>query len=56
MHHAAWKNLADFPNVREDFSHAASWAKAEIVPAQGQRFNYYSYAVEDCLLTHDDTD
>jgi len=37
MHHAAWKNLADFPNVREDFPHAASWAKAEIVPAQGPR-------------------
>ena len=37
MHHAAWKNLADFPNVREGFPHAASWAKAEIVPAQGPR-------------------
>ena len=37
MHHAAWKNLADFSNVREDFSHTARWAKAEIVPAQGPR-------------------
>jgi hypothetical protein len=35
MHHAAWKNLADSPNVREDFPHAASWAKAEMSQPKG---------------------
>lgn len=37
MHEAVWKNLADLPNVREDFPNAGNWAKAEIGSAQGQR-------------------
>jgi SM-20-related protein len=37
MQYAAWKSLADLPNVREDFSHAGNWAKAEIGRAEGQR-------------------
>jgi len=38
MNHAAWKSLSDLPNVREDFPNSGNWAKAEIGPAQGQRF------------------
>jgi hypothetical protein len=36
MHPAAWMNLADVPNVREDFPHAANCVKAEIGLAQGR--------------------
>jgi SM-20-related protein len=38
MSHVAWRSLADLPNVRKDFPNSGNWAKAEIAPAQGQRF------------------
>jgi hypothetical protein len=45
-----------FSERKGGFSACGKRAKAEIVPAQGQRFNYYSYAARDCLLAYDDTD
>ena len=38
MNRAPWKSLSDLPNVREDFPNSGNWAKAEIGPAEGQRF------------------
>jgi SM-20-related protein len=38
MNQAHWKSLSSLPNVREDFPDSGDWAKAEIGPAQGQRF------------------
>jgi hypothetical protein len=38
MNQAAWKSLSDLPKVREDFPDSGNWAKAEIGPAQGNRF------------------
>lgn len=38
MHQSNWKSLSSLPNVREDFPNSGDWAKAEIGPAQGQRF------------------
>lgn len=38
MKQANWKSLSQLPKVREDFPHSGDWAKAEIGPAQGQRF------------------
>jgi SM-20-related protein len=38
MHQATWKTLSELSNVREDFPDAGNWAKADISPAQGQRF------------------
>lgn len=38
MSQAQWKSLSSLPNVRDDFPNSGDWAKAEIGPAQGQRF------------------
>lgn len=38
MQQAAWKSLADLPNVRDDFPNAGNWAKADIGPAEGRHF------------------
>ena len=38
MTKSSWRSLQDLPNVREDFPNSGNWAKAEIAPAQGQRF------------------
>ncbi len=38
MNQSSWKSLCDLPNVREDFPNSGNWAKAEIGPAEGQRF------------------
>lgn len=38
MNQANWKSLSQLPKVREDFPDAGDWAKAEINPAEGQRF------------------
>ena len=38
MNQSSWKSLSDLPNVREDFPNSGNWAKAEIGPAEGQRF------------------
>jgi SM-20-related protein len=38
MTDAHWKSLSQLPNVRQDFPYSGDWSKAEISPAQGQRF------------------
>jgi SM-20-related protein len=38
MNQSVWKSLSDLPKVREDFPDSGNWAKAEIGPAQGNRF------------------
>jgi hypothetical protein len=45
-----------FSERKGGFSACGKLGESGNVPAQGQRFNYYSYAAGDCLLTHDDTD
>lgn len=38
MMRASWKSLQELEKVRDDFPNSGNWAKAEIGPAQGQRF------------------
>lgn len=38
MNKAAWKQLSDLENVRQDFPNSGNWAKAEIGSAEGKHF------------------
>ena len=38
MNRASWRSLSELTDVRNDFPNSGNWAKAEIGPAQGQRF------------------
>ncbi len=50
MARASWKRLQDLPKVRDDFPNSGNWAKAEIAPAEGQRF--LSRLQLDCVRNH----